>query len=204
MISPLTIHAHAFICNCDHIPAITFRIRQLHTGSGHDRNLVVPFGGKSLSSEDPGHNCFPAVSFGGKTAANERRIEASYAREDGPLTLAPFTGDGATVACGRYGILAGFAQESQQGCLAMKGLEQISKLQGYIRKVIKGDSKLKSRNLGNGWPAAKAWEVWPTVGGGGGEKPTIFLKKSAPLGTSGVLETIRCPFCKSFSPEFSK
>ncbi|KAL0906367.1 hypothetical protein M5K25_024857 [Dendrobium thyrsiflorum] len=29
-----------------------------HTGSGHDRNLVVSFGGKPLNSEGPGHTVY--------------------------------------------------------------------------------------------------------------------------------------------------
>ncbi|KAL0904334.1 hypothetical protein M5K25_026426 [Dendrobium thyrsiflorum] len=37
------------------------------TDSGHNRNLVVPFGGKPLGSESPGHNRLPAVPFGGRT-----------------------------------------------------------------------------------------------------------------------------------------
>ncbi|KAL0925576.1 hypothetical protein M5K25_003930 [Dendrobium thyrsiflorum] len=39
-----------------------------HTGSGHYRNLVVPFGSKPPGSEGPDHNRLPAVPFGDKIA----------------------------------------------------------------------------------------------------------------------------------------
>ncbi|KAL0913955.1 hypothetical protein M5K25_017450 [Dendrobium thyrsiflorum] len=45
-----------------------FDVIREHTGSNHDRNLMVQFGGESLSSEGPGHNSLPVMSFGGKTA----------------------------------------------------------------------------------------------------------------------------------------
>ncbi|KAL0926593.1 hypothetical protein M5K25_002832 [Dendrobium thyrsiflorum] len=38
-----------------------------HTGDDHDRNIMVPFGGKPPGSEDPGRNRLPTVPFGGKT-----------------------------------------------------------------------------------------------------------------------------------------
>ncbi|KAL0904215.1 hypothetical protein M5K25_026295 [Dendrobium thyrsiflorum] len=38
-----------------------------HTGDDHDRNIMVPFGGKPPGSEGPGHNRLPIVPFGGKT-----------------------------------------------------------------------------------------------------------------------------------------
>ncbi|KAL0915725.1 hypothetical protein M5K25_013178 [Dendrobium thyrsiflorum] len=38
-----------------------------HTGPGHDRNLAVPFGGKSPGSEGPGNNRLSAVPFDRKT-----------------------------------------------------------------------------------------------------------------------------------------
>ncbi|KAL0922952.1 hypothetical protein M5K25_006986 [Dendrobium thyrsiflorum] len=38
-----------------------------HTGDDHDRNIMVPFGGKPPGSEGLGHNRLPTVPFGGKT-----------------------------------------------------------------------------------------------------------------------------------------
>ncbi|KAL0906534.1 hypothetical protein M5K25_025035 [Dendrobium thyrsiflorum] len=38
-----------------------------HTGDDHDRNIMVPFGGKPPGSEGPGRNRLPTVPFGGKT-----------------------------------------------------------------------------------------------------------------------------------------
>ncbi|KAL0915745.1 hypothetical protein M5K25_013198 [Dendrobium thyrsiflorum] len=38
-----------------------------HTGDDHDRNIMVPFGGKPSGSEGPGRNRLPTVPFGGKT-----------------------------------------------------------------------------------------------------------------------------------------
>ncbi|KAL0912810.1 hypothetical protein M5K25_016218 [Dendrobium thyrsiflorum] len=38
-----------------------------HTGDDHDRNIMVPFGGKPPGSEGPGRNRLPTVPFDGKT-----------------------------------------------------------------------------------------------------------------------------------------
>ncbi|KAL0918824.1 hypothetical protein M5K25_010865 [Dendrobium thyrsiflorum] len=38
-----------------------------HTGDDHDRNMIVPFGGKPPGSEGPGRNCLPTVPFDDKT-----------------------------------------------------------------------------------------------------------------------------------------
>ncbi|KAL0904263.1 hypothetical protein M5K25_026348 [Dendrobium thyrsiflorum] len=38
-----------------------------HTGDDHDRNIMVPFGGKPSGSEGPGRNRLPTVPFDGKT-----------------------------------------------------------------------------------------------------------------------------------------
>ncbi|KAL0918605.1 hypothetical protein M5K25_010622 [Dendrobium thyrsiflorum] len=38
-----------------------------HTGDDHDRNMMVPFGGKPPGSEGPGRNRLPTVPFDGKT-----------------------------------------------------------------------------------------------------------------------------------------
>ncbi|KAL0917500.1 hypothetical protein M5K25_012565 [Dendrobium thyrsiflorum] len=38
-----------------------------HTGDDHDRNIIVPFGGKPSGSKGPGRNRLPTVPFGGKT-----------------------------------------------------------------------------------------------------------------------------------------
>ncbi|KAL0916875.1 hypothetical protein M5K25_014424 [Dendrobium thyrsiflorum] len=48
-------------------PFSGFNVLGEHTGSGHDRNLVVSFRGKPPCSEGPGHNRLPAVQFDGKT-----------------------------------------------------------------------------------------------------------------------------------------
>ncbi|KAL0923928.1 hypothetical protein M5K25_004716 [Dendrobium thyrsiflorum] len=37
-----------------------------HTGNDHDRNIMVPFGGKPPGSEGPGRNRLPTVPFDGK------------------------------------------------------------------------------------------------------------------------------------------
>ncbi|KAL0923065.1 hypothetical protein M5K25_007110 [Dendrobium thyrsiflorum] len=38
-----------------------------YTSDDHDRNIMVPFGGKPPNSEGPGRNRLPTVPFGGKT-----------------------------------------------------------------------------------------------------------------------------------------
>ncbi|KAL0918681.1 hypothetical protein M5K25_010704 [Dendrobium thyrsiflorum] len=38
-----------------------------HTGFDHDRNLMVPFGGKTTRSEGPGHNHLPMMPFNDET-----------------------------------------------------------------------------------------------------------------------------------------
>ncbi|KAL0922642.1 hypothetical protein M5K25_006644 [Dendrobium thyrsiflorum] len=38
-----------------------------HTGDDHDRNIMVPFGGKPPGSEGPGRNRLPTVPFDGET-----------------------------------------------------------------------------------------------------------------------------------------
>ncbi|KAL0903953.1 hypothetical protein M5K25_026017 [Dendrobium thyrsiflorum] len=44
-----------------------FSIIGKHESSDHDRNLMVPFGGKTTRLDGPGHNCLPMVSFGDET-----------------------------------------------------------------------------------------------------------------------------------------
>ncbi|KAL0920587.1 hypothetical protein M5K25_009732 [Dendrobium thyrsiflorum] len=38
-----------------------------HTGDDHDRNIMVPFGGKPPGSKSPGRNRLPTMPFGDKT-----------------------------------------------------------------------------------------------------------------------------------------
>ncbi|KAL0924512.1 hypothetical protein M5K25_005345 [Dendrobium thyrsiflorum] len=38
-----------------------------HTGDDHNRNIMVPFGGKPSGSEGPGRNRLPTVPFDDKT-----------------------------------------------------------------------------------------------------------------------------------------
>ncbi|KAL0912699.1 hypothetical protein M5K25_018690 [Dendrobium thyrsiflorum] len=42
-----------------------------HTGSDHDRNLMMSFGSKTIRSEGPDHNRLPVVPFDGKTTGTE-------------------------------------------------------------------------------------------------------------------------------------
>ncbi|KAL0913367.1 hypothetical protein M5K25_016823 [Dendrobium thyrsiflorum] len=46
-----------------------FNIVGEHTGSNHDRNLMVSFDGKTTRSEGPNHNCLLMVPFGGETTS---------------------------------------------------------------------------------------------------------------------------------------
>ncbi|KAL0928749.1 hypothetical protein M5K25_000670 [Dendrobium thyrsiflorum] len=47
--------------------AMGFDVIREHMGDDHDRNIMVPFGGKPPGLEGPGRNRLPTVPFGGKT-----------------------------------------------------------------------------------------------------------------------------------------
>ncbi|KAL0910250.1 hypothetical protein M5K25_021213 [Dendrobium thyrsiflorum] len=56
-----------------------------HTGDDHDRNIMVPFGGKPPGSEGPGRNRLPTVPFSGKTIDSLFSFTGRYFRARGGI-----------------------------------------------------------------------------------------------------------------------
>ncbi|KAL0917504.1 hypothetical protein M5K25_012569 [Dendrobium thyrsiflorum] len=122
-----------------------------HTGNDHDRNIMVPFGGKPPGSEGPGRDRLPTMPFGGKTIGftgfgrrSDRKGE-SYLRSS-ELPLFPPIGQGRGVGGAKLTATGGGGQ-SRTPAKGRRGSKRVPVLASDQNFITSGPT---GANVGEG------------------------------------------------------
>ncbi|KAL0907512.1 hypothetical protein M5K25_021927 [Dendrobium thyrsiflorum] len=135
-----------------------------HTGDDHDRNIMVPFGGKPPGSEGPGRNRLPTVPFGDKIIGVVNRS----------------TGTGGLELLNYFDIdsLFSFTGSLRQFTENFGSLPASPPIGGNFRShslpTTKGKPSQEAKSVATKEPkgeARRAHGIWPTKHANGGKLP---------------------------------